>query len=371
MMFGTRAHPTIRRTLAMAQKESFHILRDKRALAVAFALPIFLVVLFGYGVSFDLEHTPLIVIDQESSQNSHNLSHRIGVNGEFDVIQISPNADDATRSFKRNQALAALVIPPDYSQRLLSGEPTNLQILLDGTSGTTAQSVMGSALGFLAAEQPHMPVIQSRVTLQYNPGLRSAVFLVPGLFAYVLGIVAVLLTSLTVAKEWERGNMEQLFATPVSRLEIVLGKLLPYMIIGSLQALVVLVVGMAVFEVPLTGSPILLGFSILLFLVAMLGQGLVISVVTRNQQVATMVSAVTTILPSLLLSGFLYPIGNMPTILRILSHIFPARYFIEIVRGILLKGNGFAELWQQFLPLSIIAFVVVALARARFQRRIA
>jgi ABC-2 type transport system permease protein len=197
------------------------------------------------------------------------------------------------------------------------------------------------------------------------------VFLVPGLFSYVLGIVAVLLTSLTVAKEWERGNMEQLFATPVSRLEIVLGKLLPYMFIGSLQSLVVLVVGMTVFNVPMVGSPLLLAFAILLFLVAMLGQGLFISVITRNQQVATMVSSVTTILPTLILSGFLYPVSNMPIILQALSLIFPARYFIAIVRGILLKGNGFTDLFDQFAPLILIAIVVVALARASFKRRIA
>lgn len=364
---------SIQRSLAIAQKEGFHILRDKRALLAAFLLPVFLVVIFGYGVRFDVENTPVVVIDQEGSQNSRNLVKRFGANGEFDIVLESSNADAAIRSFRSNQSLAALVIPRDYSKSLLRGDSANLQIILDGTSGTTAQSVLGSALGFVQSEigldavQP----IQSRVTLQYNPALRSEVFLVPGLFSYVLGIVAVLLTSLTVAKEWERGNMEQLFATPVSRLEIVIGKLLPYMLIGSLQSLVVLVVGMSVFKVPLLGSSFLLAFAILLFLIAMLGQGLFISVITRNQQVATMVSSVTTILPTLILSGFLYPVSNMPVVLQTLSLIFPARYFIAIVRGILLKGNGFSDLANQFFPLTLIAVLVVALARASFKRRIA
>jgi ABC-2 type transport system permease protein len=183
--------------------------------------------------------------------------------------------------------------------------------------------------------------------------------------------VAVLLTSLTVAKEWERGQMEQLFATPVSRLEVVLGKLLPYLVIGCLQALLVLSVGMGVFDVPIKGSPLLLALATLLFMIGMLGLGLFLSVVTRNQMLATMAASMTTILPTLLLSGFLYPISNMPQILQVLSLIFPARYFMTILRGLLLKGSSFSDLWPHYLGLTVFAIAIVAAARARFVRRIA
>jgi ABC-2 type transport system permease protein len=204
----------------------------------------------------------------------------------------------------------------------------------------------------------------------FNPTGRSALYLVPGLASYLLAIVAVLITALTVAREWERGSMEQLFATPVGRLEIVVGKLLPYLGIGLLQVLLVLTVGAWVFGVPVRGNLGTLGLAALLFLIGMLGQGLLISVVTRNQVVATQMATMTSMLPSMLLSGFIFPIENLPLPLRLLSTLIPARYFVGTLRGVLLRGNGFAELWPQLVALTLFAALMLAAAMGRFQRRL-
>jgi ABC-2 type transport system permease protein len=236
---------------------------------------------------------------------------------------------------------------------------------------TRAESAVRTLGISLAGSARPQPAIEARTFTRFNPEARSAVFLVPGIAAYVLAIVAVLLTALTVAREWERGSMAQLFATPVGRLEIVLGKLLPYLVLGLLAVLLVIAVGGYAFDVPFRGSPVALAVFSLLFLVGMLGQGLLISVVTQNQMVATQVATMSSMLPSMLLSGFVFPTENMPWPLQLLSRIVPARYFVTALRGILLRGNGLSELWLEALALSLFGAVMLTLATARFKRTIA
>jgi len=208
------------------------------------------------------------------------------------------------------------------------------------------------------------------VRARFNPRMESTRFIVPGLIAMILAIMAVLLTALTVAREWEQGSMEQLFSTPVGRLEVVLGKLLPYLVIGMVQVLLVVSVGALLFDVPIRGSLALLFTAALLFLGCMLGQGLLISVITRAQMVSTQVGMISAFLPTILLSGFMFPIANMPWPLQAIATIVPARYFIEVLRGVLLKGNGIHVLWPQLLAMGIFAAVMVALATLRFKRRL-
>jgi ABC-2 type transport system permease protein len=210
-----------------------------------------------------------------------------------------------------------------------------------------------------------------QVWTRYNPAARSALFMVPGLAAYILAITAVLLTALTIAGEWERGSMEQLFASPVGRLEIVLGKLLPYLVLGMIELQLVLAFGAVAFDLPVRGSTPLVFAIGMFFLVGMLGQGLLISVVARNQLVATQAGALSALLPSLLLSGMVFPIENMPPPLQLLSRIVPARYLVHALRGILLKGNGLDVLWPDLVAQVAFAGVVLALATARFRRRLA
>jgi ABC-2 type transport system permease protein len=361
----------------MSFKEALHVRRDPRTLYMALVMPVVMLLLFGYGVSFDVDHLPLAVADGDRSESSRALVRAFTASGEFDrVAEVDPaRADDL---FRRSRAAAVLVIPWGHARRLAAGRPAAVELLVDGSDGTTANQVLAKADAIVRAEGRRLgpapasaPPLEVQVLTRYNPAGRSAVYLVPGLAAYLLAIAAVLLTALTVAGEWERGSMEQLFASPVGRLEIILGKLLPYLAIGLVQLLLVLAVGAAVFEVPIAGSLWLVFALGLLFLVGMLGQGLFISVVTRNQLVATQAGALSSLLPSMLLSGMLFPIENMPAPLQALSRVIPARYLVHGLRGAMLKGNGLAVLWPDLASLALFAVVIVALATARFRRRLA
>ncbi|HYG69342.1 MAG TPA: ABC transporter permease, partial [Anaeromyxobacteraceae bacterium] len=235
----------------------------------------------------------------------------------------------------------------------------------DAIARAESRRLASAALG---AEAPPLEV---KVWTRFNPTGESSLFIVPGLAAYLLAISAVLLTALTVSGEWERGSMEQLFASPVGRLEIVLGKLAPYLVLGMLELLLVLAFGAVVFDLPMRGNPLLLFGLGLAFLVGMLGQGLFISVVAKNQLVATQAGALSALLPSILLSGMVFPVENMPAVLQLLSRIVPARYLVHALRGLLLKGNGLGVLWPDLVALVVFAVAILALATARFRRRLA
>ncbi|HZI10140.1 MAG TPA: ABC transporter permease, partial [Myxococcus sp.] len=290
-MASSRANRTLGRILAMAGKEVLHIRRDIRTLYLALAMPVLLLVLFGFGISFDVDHLELAVVDQDRTEASRELVRQVTASGEFVLEQEGTSPEEALGALRRGHAVAVLVVPRGFAQNVARGG-ARVQLLVDGADGNTATQVLAKAQALVAAAGPRLlgagarvpaPPLEVRLRTLFNPNARSALFLVPGLAAYLLAIVAVLITALTVAREWERGSMEQLFATPVGRLEIVVGKLLPYLGIGLLQVLLVLTVGAWVFDVPVRGSLVALGLGALLFLVGMLGQGLLISVVTRNQ----------------------------------------------------------------------------------------
>jgi ABC-2 type transport system permease protein len=363
----------------MSAKEVLHIVRDPRTLVLAFVMPVVMLLLFGYGVSFDLDHLPLAIADADRTPASRDLADAFTRAGEFDpVARIAPG--DAEDLFRRGRAFAALVIRPGYGRDLARGARAEAQLLVDGADAASASQVLQKADAIARAESLRRaaatgavaaPPVEVRTWTRYNPEGRSAVFMVPGLTVYLMALGAVLLTALTVAGEWERGSMEQLFASPVGRIDIILGKLLPYLGLGLVQLLLVVAVGATAFDVPVRGSLPLLFAVGLAFLAGMLGQGLLISVVTKNQLVATQAGTLSSLLPSLLLSGMLFPIENMPRALQVLSRIIPARYFVHALRGILLKGSGAAELWPDLLALVIFAVGILAVATARFQRRIA
>lgn len=365
---------------ALASKEILHIQRDPRTLYLALVMPVVLLLLFGYGVSFDIDRLPLVVVDHAHSEQSRRLVDRFVATDEFRLVEVVRDEVEVEATFRSGRAAVGLVIPEDLDASLARGEVATVQLLVDGADGLTARTAMTRAetlarvatLDLLAERGLALqPPLQATTVTRFNPAGRSALFLVPGLAAYLLAMVAVLLTALTVAREWERGSMEQLFATPVGRLEIVLGKLLPYLGLGGVQVLLVLVVGAWVFDVPLRGNLLVVALASLLFMLGMLGQGLLISVITRNQLVATQAALMSSMLPSMLLSGFMFPIENMPGILRAVSHLIPARYFIEVLRGVLLRGNGWGEQWSQLLLLSGFALLMIAASTARFQRRLA
>ncbi|HEX5661598.1 MAG TPA: ABC transporter permease [Polyangiales bacterium] len=372
--------PALRRVLALADKEVRHVMRDVRTLYLALAMPLVMLLLFGFGVSFDLEHLPVAFVDLDRTELSRTVQRRLLADDLFDDAGYLANGADAERALTAGQAAMVVVLDRGFSRDLARGEHVSVQLLLDGSdnsSATQARSRGEAALraiiaGMGAKRTPRIsPSLEVRTITRFNPSGKSAIFLVPGISAYVLAMVAVLLTALTVAREWERGSMAQLFATPVARFEIVLGKLLPYLVLGMLAVLLVIAAGGWVFDVPFRGSPFALALLSLLFLIGMLGQGLLISVVTRNQMVATQMATMSSMLPSMLLSGFVFPIENMPTALQWISRVIPARYYVAGLRGVLLRGNGLTELWPEALLLLAFGVLMLGLSTARFQRTIA
>lgn len=374
----------IRRSLvrigAMASKEARHIIRDPRTLYMSLGMPIVMLFLFGYGVAFDINHIPVAVVDQDRTESSRALVHALVASEELVSVGELPAAGDALDAFRRESSTAVLVIERGYERDVLARKRIPVQLLVDGADALVANQLLTKADALIRAETRRLAgpdlaggraPVEVRIWTRYNPAGTSALYMVPGLAAYLLAITAVLLTALTVAGEWERGSMEQLFASPIGRLEIILGKLLPYLALGLLEFLLVVAFGMTVFDVPMRGSGFALAVLGLVFLVGMLGQGLLVSVVAKNQTVATQAGTMSSLLPSLLLSGMIFPIENMPTALQVLSRVIPARYLVHGMRGVLLKGNGLDVLWPDLVALAIFAVAMIGIATARFQRRLA
>jgi ABC-2 type transport system permease protein len=377
---GSGLRGALRRIGAIALKEVMHVFRDLGTLYFAVGMPLIMLVLFGYAISFDVDHIPVVVVDQDQTAESRQIVARLFSGPSFTRVGDVASAEEIEPMFRRRAASVGVVVPKGFSRALGRGEVGTVQVMVDAADNATTQTVLSSASRFTLvvdrdlaqkALGPSPDAIEARVRALYNPSSKSALFLVPGLIGVIQAMMSVLLTALTVAREWERGSMEQLFATPVRRIEIVLGKLLPYFAIAMIQMLLVLAAGTWLFGVPIRGSiPLLLGLSSL-FLVAGLGQGLMISVLTKNQMVATQVAAVSSMLPAVLLSGFIMPIENMPRPLQIFSNVLPVRHYMHAVRGIMLRDVAPADLARDALALAIFATVVIAISTARFRRRIA
>jgi ABC-2 type transport system permease protein len=366
----------LRRTWAMAHKEILHMSRDVRVVFLAIGMPVLLLVLFGYGVSTDVDRVPLAVIDQDGTKASRRLIEGMVAGGAFVRAVDLQNPEDAAPLFRRGVIKAALVLPKGYQRDLARGGRTGAQMLVDGTDAGSAPIALGDALGVAQSIQPAGASAKAtlaegpRVRVRYNPAMRSAYNIVPGIIAMVMAMVAALLAALTVAREWERGNMEQLFATPVGRTEIILGKLVPYTALGMLQTLLVVTVGSWLFDVPLRGSLGLLFGASLLFLLGMLGIGIWVSVRTKAQLLAVQFALMASYLPAMMLSGFMFPIANMPWPLRMLSTVVPARFYINLLRGTMLKGNTADVFTSAILALCVFAAAMITLTVRSFQRRL-
>lgn len=368
----------LQRLYAMTTKEILHMARDPQVIYLALGMPLVLLLLFGYAVRFEVEEVRLAVLDQDGTPSSRALVQRLDASDAFDVVERPETIEDAELLFRRGQVRAALVVPAGYARELQRGETTQVQLIVDGSDGTSANVAMSYAAGAVQTETQQLlarlvdvdPPIEAKIRTWFNPQMESALFVVPGLIAMILAIIGVLLSALTVAREWERGSMEQLFATPADRLSIVLGKVLPNVFLGIMQFLLVLGAGAYLFDLPLRGEFLTIFAAAILFLVGVLGQGLFISMVTKSQQVATQIGAITAILPSLLLSGFLFPIQNMPPPLRAISHIVPARWFIAALRAVLLQGRGLEAVWPSFVGLACFAIGILTLTTLRFRRRL-
>ncbi|HSR16073.1 MAG TPA: ABC transporter permease, partial [Gemmatimonadales bacterium] len=366
------------RLWAMARKEMIQLRRDTRSMVLAFVLPLFLVLVFGAAISLDVTHIPFVVLDRDRSGSSRELVEAFEASGYFENRGTIDRPSEADRLLRQSRVRMVLVIPPDYGRELAARRRATVQALVDGSDANTATIALNYAeaivarLGAAAALDGRRvtPRLTAEVRVWYNEALESARTVVPGLVAVIMAMVAAMLTALTIAREWERGTMEQLAATPVGRLEVILGKLAPYIAIGVVDVAMVAAVGWLVFDVPIRGNLVLLGILSLLFMVGVLGFGMFLSAALKSQMLASQVALMGTYLPTFLLSGFLFPIANMPLVLQGISWLVPARYFVVITRGVFLKGVGFIVLWPQVLGLALYATAALLLATLAFRKEI-
>ena len=368
-----------RRLWAMAHKEWLHVRRDTRSLAMAFAVPAVMVVLFGYIITFDVNNIRMAVLDRDRTADSRDLVAAFQSSGYFRVTRYLDDEGQISPLLQRGAVRLVLVIPPDFSSHLASRQPAPVQALVDGGDANTAAIAINYAQAIAASYsadavlkgQPLPVPLRAESRVWFNEDLKSSNMIVPGLMAVIMMILSALLTSLTIAREWERGTMEQLAATPVHRLEVILGKLLPYVGIGIVDIVLVAVAGGLVFAVPFRGSAAFLMLNALLFLIGAQGLGIFISATSKSQFLATQLAMITTFLPATLLSGLMFDLSSLPKVLQIVSYAVPARYFITVVRGIFLKGVGFHVLWGQTAGMIAFALVGLALAVHAFRKEIA
>jgi len=366
------------RLLAMARKEAIQLHRDPRSMVLAFVLPLGLLLFFGYAINWDLKEIPIAVRDEDGTRASRELVDALEGSSYFRVASYLDSRTPIDGLLVHGTVRGVLVLPRGFSSDLAAGRRAAAQLLLDGSDANTATITMNYADAIVARwsqqvvlrgrQLPGLARAEPRVW--YNPTLASRNMIVPGLIAVIMSIIAAMLTALTIAREWERGTMEQLAATPVHRLEVVFGKLVPYVVIGFFDVVTTTVLGITLFGVPLRGSVLLLAAMTLLFLLGALGLGIFISAALKSQVLATQVALVATYLPALLLSGFIFDVGGMPVVLRAISRIVPARYFIAVTRGVFLKGVGVEVLWVEGLSMIIFAAVGIGAATAAFRKRI-
>jgi ABC-2 type transport system permease protein len=369
---------SLKRLIAVARKEVIQLRRDPRSLVMAFLVPAFLTLMFGYVMNFDVKHIKLGVLDQDRTSRSRELVEAFTSSGYFNVTQSLTSVNDAEPLLERGAVRMILVVPPGFSRDLSAGRHAEVQALVDGGDANTAAIALNYAAAITTAWSARVVLQGMSVTVPvtaqsrvwYNEELKSSNMVVPGLIAVIMMIIAAMLTALTVAREWERGTMEQLAATPVHRAEVILGKLVPYFCIGLFDVLVAIGIGIVVFKVPFRGNPLFLLLMAALFLLGALGLGIFISAAIKNQLMATQLAMLATYLPSLLLSGLMFDIDSMPAFLRIVTRIVPARYFITVLRGVFLKGVGPEVLWAQALGMLLFAFIGLSLAINAFKKEI-
>jgi len=364
------------RLLAIARKEALQLRRDRRSLLLAFLLPLLLLVFFGYAVTLDVAEIRLAVLDQDRTAESRRLIEAVVASGHFGVERWLEGYGEAGEELAAGRVAAALVVPPRYTRDLAAGKRPAVQLLVDGSDANTATIALGYAEAIVAAHGAGVtaarvtPPVTARIRIRYNPELRSRVMMVPALIAVIMSIIAAMLTALTIAREWERGTMEQLAATPVGRVEVVLGKLLPYAVIGVIDVTITIVAGMFLFDVPLRGSIPLLALLTILFLTGALGLGIFLSAALRSQMLATQAAMIATYLPAVLLSGYIFDIGSMPPVVQGITYLIPARYFVTVARGIFLKDVGLDVLWPEALAMVLFATAGLGLATRFFRKEV-
>ncbi|HSN10886.1 MAG TPA: ABC transporter permease [Propionibacteriaceae bacterium] len=373
------------RVLAIVVKEFRHLLRDPRVLATVLLLPIAQLLLFAYAISFDVHNVPTMVVDQDRTPASRAYLNAYSAGGFFQVVGEASGIDDVDGIFKRGEASVVVIVPAGFEQALSAGERADVDVLVDGSDPNGARMgqayalalnrVYGQQVAATWAEKQGLDLsaaggLEPRVRTWFNPDRQSSIFLIPGLVAVILMIVCVQQTAVTVVRERDLHTAEQMVVSPVSHTELIIGKLLPWTILAFFDMALVVVVGMWVFGLPLRGSVVLLLVASLLFVFASLAMGVIVSTIAPSMETANVMALMLAFLPGLLLSGLAFPLESIPVVLQWVASVFPARYMVDISRGVFLKGNGFADEWRPLASLALYTVVALVVAVRLYARKV-
>jgi ABC-2 type transport system permease protein len=371
---------------AIARKEFIQIRRDKATIYMVFIFPVMMLVLYGFGIRYDVKSVPITVLDMDRTAQSRQYIDRFAHSPYFAVNHYAENYRELQKDIDQGNSRIGLVIPANFSERLGSRREAVVQMIVDGADSNTATIAMNYASSITRAYSSFIlmqemeallrqtnlavPAIEAEPRIWFNPNLESVQFVVPGIIAIIMMIVGTVLTAVTIVKEKEQGTIEQIVSSPIGRYELMIGKVLPYAALAYLDFLIIVAASYVLFGVTIKGSVALLLITAFFYLIGVLGLGVLVSTITQTQMSAMLTAILASMLPSILLSGFLFPIRQMPVVLQALTVFVPARYFIEILRDIYLKGLGFEYFWKETLFIVVFGFATLALAARRFQKRI-
>jgi ABC-2 type transport system permease protein len=373
----------LRKLMPIIKKEFRHIRRDKRVLAILTLVPAGLLLLNGYALNFDVTHIRMAVVNQDKGPIAREFVNSFVTSGYFDYVQTLPTSDEATELLDDGHVRMVLVVPPDFSDHLLSNTRATVQVLVDGMDANAATTIVGYSQAVVL--QYSQKIVMSNLAkigranyipltfegrIWYNPELKSSKFLVPGLIGFILAITCVIATSLSIVREKERNTVEQINVSPVRSFDFIIGKLVPYALISLVAAALVLVAAYFLFDVVIKGSMLYLFGATLLFITAALSLGLLVSTISDSQQVAFQIATIVSIVPTIVLSGFVFPIRSMPWWLQVLSNISPAKFYLVILRSIVLKGVGLAAFWPQIIYLTLYAGILLVISTLRFRKTV-
>ncbi|MCB0733267.1 MAG: ABC transporter permease [Bacteroidetes bacterium] len=349
--------------LAFVKKEFRHIFRDRRTLLILFGMPIAQVMIFGFALNNEVENAGVVVFDQSGDYESTRLINHLDQSSYFYIERVGHRMDDIEAAFKQGKARLAIILPNHFGRKLLRGEHPAIKIISDASDPNQAQvltsyatAIIMAHVGDRASVQAELPIVQVVPRMMFNPELKAVYMFVPGVMGFILLLVSAMMTSLTIAREKELGTMELLLVSPLRSAHIILGKVTPYWLLSFLNALIIILLGIFVFDMPMNGSVLLLAGSCLIFSLTALGLGIFISARSNSQLTAMFISMMGLLLPTILLSGFIFPIENMPIILRVISNIIPAKWFIILIKGLMIKGSGLSVLWK---PLSVLSLITL------------
>lgn len=362
---------------AFIKKEFYHILRDRRTLIILFGMPIIQVILFGFAITNEVNHAPVAILDHSKDPVTYGLTSQLFSSGYFQPFGYLSHASEIPEIFQQGKVKMVVVFDSEFAEKLGKNASPGVQLIADASDPNIGSTVIAYANAIIASYQQQIltdgnevSFINTTTRMLYNPTLNSTFYFVPGVITVLLMLISAMMTSITIAREKEFGNMEILLVSPLKPIMIIIGKSVPYIFLALINALIILAIGTIVFEMPMEGNRALLLLEVLLFVTTALSLGILISSIANNQQTALMMSLMGLMLPTILLSGFIFPVESMPRILQIISNVIPARWFIIIIKNIMLKGTGWNVVWQETLILIAMTAIFIIMSVKKFKIRL-